>query len=141
MLRQRPPLRALLISSVAAVIGAAGTVLAVALAWPVGVRIIAVAILVAGLLLGVVAVVSTRRLVTTVTLDADGYLIDRPGRIARGAWPDVAKVTMEGPRLTFLASAAATTGDSVLCLRGADDPTFAALAVAVRRRLDADRAA
>ena len=140
VLRQRPPLRALLISSVVAVVGAAGTVLALALDWASAVLIIAVVLLVAGLLLGVVAVVTTRRLMTTVALDAGGYLIMRPGRRARGNWSDVAKVTLEGPALTLLPSADATTGDTIICLRGPDDPTFAALAAAVRDRLEADRA-
>lgn len=134
VLRQRPPLRALLISSVATVIGAVGTVLAVALAWPTAVLVVAIMVLVAGLLLGVVAVVAIRRLMTTVVLDADGYLIRRPGHQARGAWADVSKVTLEGPTLTLRPA-----GDSIICLRGAGDPTFTALASAVRARLDADR--
>lgn len=139
VLRQRPPLRALLISSIGALVAAVLLVVGAALSWPAAAIALSAVLLVFSILFGVLALFVTRGLDTSVRVDEEGYAISRPRHRAEGRWSDVDRVSMEGLKLTLFSKADPETGDSIVCLNGPDDPDLISLMYAIRNRLDADR--
>jgi hypothetical protein len=134
-----PPVRALAIASLVAVVGAALAVGSRAL----GLGRVALVAGVAGLVLGVVlalaAAILVVRLRSTLLLDSDGITVIRGRRTDQLPWSDITSVNLAGPRLTLVTKAASGIGVSVLNPRSSTDPKFLALLAAIRGRLDADR--
>jgi hypothetical protein len=137
-LRPRPPLRALVIGSVVAVIGALLVVLAGILDLPLVLTIIGIALLIFAVSLVVAALVLTARLRTGLTLDAEAVRVVRGRRSRAVPWSKIDSVSLKGPRLTFTLN---DGGPSVMVVnpRSPGDPTFVNLVAAIRERLNADR--
>jgi hypothetical protein len=134
-----PPVRALALASVVAVVGAALTVGSRAL----GLGPVVLVMGVAGLLLAAAVTLAVIILVTrvrsTLLLDPHGITVIRGRRTDHLPWSDINRVHLAGPRLTFVTEPAGDAGVSVINPRGRTDPTFVALVAAIRGRLDADR--
>jgi hypothetical protein len=138
-LTARPPVWALAIASLVAVVGAALAVGSRAL----GLGPVALVTGIVGLVLGVVLVLAAAilvvRLRSTLLLDGQGLTVLHGRRTDRLLWSDITSVNLAGPRLTFVTESASGTGVSILNPRSRTDPTFLALVAAIRDRLDADR--
>jgi hypothetical protein len=134
-----PPVRALAIASVVAVVGAALTVGSRALGLGPVVLVMGVAGLVLGVALALVTAILVVRLRSTFLLDTDGITVIRGRRTERLPWSDINSVNLAGPRLTLVTEPASGAGVSVINPRSRTDPTFLALIAAIRGRLDADR--
>ena len=137
-LRSRPPIRALAISAVAAVAGAAVLVLA---GHPV-VFAIGVVLLAFGVLLAATALVLVARLRSTVRLSTDGLSVTGGpavgGRRQQSlAWTDIAKVESRGHRLVALATEGGR--DLMITVPDTATPTYARLVESLRTRLDTSR--
>jgi hypothetical protein len=153
-LNPRPPLRALAVGSVAAVVGALLVVLgsaqqrgatpleppgqARALHLPLVLTVIGIALLILAMSLVVAALVLTARLRTALTLDAEAIRVTRGRRTRAVAWSGIESVSLRGPRLTFTSKGG---GSAVVVVnpRSPGNPTFLALVAAIRERLNADR--
>ena len=134
-----PPVRALAIASVVAMVGATLIVGSGALGLGPFVLAVGVAGLGLAVALSVAALTLVARLRCTLVLDPDGITVIRARRISRLAWSDIDRVSLAGPRLTLVTKASGGADVSVVNLRGQSDPTFTSLARAIRGRLDADR--
>ena len=134
-----PPVRALAIAAVVAMVGAALIVGSRALGLGPVVLAVGVAGLGLAVALSVAALILVARLRCTLVLDTDGIAVIRARRTNRLAWSDIDKVSLTGPRLTLVTKASDGADVSVVNLRGQRDPTFISLARAIRGRLDADR--
>jgi hypothetical protein len=121
-----------------AVVGALLLVLWGVLDWPVGLAVLAVALLVLGVALGVTALVLTARVRTTVETDDHQMAVARGGRSAVARWVDVDEVQVVGHRLTLRNKEGAGLV-TVLNPRVRANPVFLALMAEVQQRLDADR--
>jgi hypothetical protein len=137
-LRARPPVRALAISSIAAVAGAVVLVLA---GHPV-VFAIGVVLLAFSVLLAAAALVLAARLRSTVRLSADGLSVTGGpavgGRRQQSlAWTEIAKVESHGHRLVALATEGGP--DLTITVPDTRTPTYARLVDSLRVRLDTSR--
>jgi Bacterial PH domain len=134
-----PPVRALAIASVVAIVGAALMVGSRALG--LGPFVLAVGATGLGLavVLAIAAVVLVLRLRSTLVLDRDGITVIRARRTRRLSWSDIESVNLTGPRLTLVSKVSGRADVSVLNLRSQSDPTFISLVRAIQGRLDADR--
>jgi len=137
ILTPRPPVPALAIAAVTALVGAGLMVASRGLDLGPVVLVIglvglglAVALAVAALLLGT-------RARAELVLGPEAITIRRAGQERRVPWADIGTVTLTGPRLTLVRKTGA--GVVVLNPRTPTDPTFAALLSALQHRLDADR--
>lgn len=97
------PLRAFVVAGIASVLGAAICVLSSALAWPIGLLILGVVGLVAGVALAVTGWLISRRQRASVTLSDDGYRVHTAAGNEQGAWAAVSKVSMteDGSRISL----------------------------------------
>jgi hypothetical protein len=137
-LTPRPPLRALAIGSVAAVIGALLVVLAGISDLPLVLTIIGIALLIVAVALVTTALALTARLRTALTLDAEAVRVTRGGRTRTVPWSGIDSVSLQGSRLTFTPKGA-EPAVAVVNPRSPSNPTFLALVAAIRQRLNADR--
>jgi hypothetical protein len=137
-LTPRPPLRALAIGSVAAVVGALLVVLAGILDLPLVLTIIGITLLILAVSLVVAALALTARLRTGLILDAEGIRVSRGRQAHTLRWSEIDSVNLRGPRLTFTPKGA-EPAVAVLNPRSPSDPTFLALVAAIRGRLNTDR--
>ena len=133
-----PPVRALAISAGLVVVGALLLVLASANGWAVGVRVLAVVLVVLGVALALAALVLTRRIRSVVLSTADAITVEHARERQTLAWSEVGEVRVVGHRLV-LSRKAAGGSVSVLNPRMRANPTFLALMSEVQQRLDADR--
>jgi len=136
-----PPLRALAISAGAALLGAAGVVLASALGWPGWTIVVAVTVLGLAILLAVVALVAARRLQATVVLEESAITVVSGRARDSLAWSHIERVVQEGPRLTLVARQGVPAAADLVVLRPGpeSDAVFARLVSEIRSRLDRDR--
>ena len=137
-LRARPPVRALAISAVAAVAGAAVLVLA---GHPV-VFVIGIVLLAFGVLLATAALVLAARLRSTVRFSPDGLSVTGGSAFGRRrqqslAWTEIAKVESHGHRLVALATEGGP--DLTITVPDTRTPTYARLVDSLRVRLDTSR--
>jgi hypothetical protein len=132
-----PPVRALAIAAVTALVGAGLMVASRVLdLGPVGlvVGLVGLALAVA---LAVAALVLGARARADLIMEPDTITVRRGGQERRVPWSDIDSVTLTGPRLTLVRK----TGPGVVLVnpRTPTDPTFTALLSAIQDRLDADR--
>ena len=138
-LKPAPPVRAMAISAVTAIVGAGLIGLATANAWSLAVVLVGIALLIFGVSLAVTALLLVMRMRTVVTVGSDELAAIR-GRESRSVpWPMIDKVSLRGPRLTVITKTGGCANLVVVNQRTPADPTFASLIAAVRRRLDVDR--
>jgi hypothetical protein len=104
----------------------------------VGVLVLAVVLAVLGVLLGLVALVLTRRVRSVVVSTTDGITIEHGGERQTLRWAEVGGVRVVGHRLV-LSRLEGEGSVSVLNPRMRSNPTFLALMADVQQRLDADR--
>jgi Zn-dependent alcohol dehydrogenase len=132
-----PPVRALAIAAVTALVGAALVVGSRMLDLGTTVLVVGVVGLGLAVALAVAALVLGARSRADLVLGPDAVTIRRAGQAQRVPWADIDNVTLAGPRLTMVRK----TGADVVVInpRTPTDPTFTALLGALSRRLDADR--
>ena len=139
VLALRPPVRALAITAVTALLGALLVVLAQVLELGLVLIIIGVALLCFACSLGVISALLMARLRSTVVLDADAIRVIRGRRTSRVPWSAVDHVMLKGPRLTLVTKPDQGEAVTVVNPRTPTDPTFLSLVAAVQGRLNADR--
>lgn len=132
-----PPVRALAIAAVTALVAAALAVASRMLDLGSVVLVVGVVGLGLGVALAVAALVLAARSRADLVLGADAVTVRRAGRTQRVSWADIDNVSLTGPRLTMVRK----TGPDLVVVnpRTPTDPTFTALLAALSRRLDADR--
>lgn len=135
----RPPLRAYALAGLIAAAGALLSVMAAASGWGVGLVVLGLAVLVAGVALLGVAAAAAARMRVRVALTEAGYHVTGPGGERSGTWADVQRITLaaDGNRLTLHHAADRRT--LLVTPRGAHDPELERLGEAMGRHLDADR--
>jgi hypothetical protein len=133
-----PPVRALAISAIAALLAISLLLADAVVGLPVGLVIVAVVLLVLGLALALTGVVLTRRLRTSVALTADSITVTSRRRRESVAWSDVHEVALRGSRLVLVNETGAAH-TSVVNPRPPGDPTFMSLVVALQDRLNRSR--
>ncbi len=138
-LSARPPVRALAITAVTAVVGAALVVVASALDWPTAFAVIGVVLLALAFALAVLAFVLVAQLRVAVQVDAETLTIARGSQRTVLAWSDVREVALRGRRVVLLLKGDSAQAVSIVNPRGPTDPTFLALLRALQRQLDDDR--
>jgi hypothetical protein len=134
----RPPVRALMIASFTAIIGAAMMVLTAVSRWPTGLMWVGGCIMAAAVGLSAAALVATQRLQSVVLLDGTGLTVVRGQRRSVTPWSDIEEVTLRGPQLR-LTKRAGQPPETIVQPPGTPEAVFTALVDAVRRRLDASR--
>lgn len=132
-----PPVRALAIASVAALLGAVLVVLSATTGLPGLVLVVGVVLLLAGLALAIAGLVLTARLKTTVSLDSDGLHLSRGTARTELPWREITGVDLTANHILVRTSTA--DGAQILNPRGPSDPSVRRLMNAVREALDADR--
>jgi hypothetical protein len=133
------PVRSLAISAGAAVIAAAMMVLGNALDLPQFIVIAGVGLMIFAVLLAVVALVLTRRLRTTLILDATSITILNGRRRQVLQWSMIEVVRRQGSRLLLITKPAGGRDVTVVNPRAESDATFAALIAEIQKRLNTDR--
>jgi hypothetical protein len=134
-----PPVRALAIAAIAAIVGVALMVGSRMLGLGPVVLIIGCAALVGAVVVAVAAVVLVAWIRSTLVLDTDGITVTRGRQTSRMPWSTIKTVRLAGPRLTFVNKEPGGSDVTVLNPRSSTDPTFLALIAAIRGRLNADR--
>jgi hypothetical protein len=114
-------------------------VLTSALQLPQAVAVAGMAIMIFAVVLAAVALVLTVRLRTTLILDSQSITIIKGRRRRVLEWSTIDSVTMRGPRLVLITKPEGRGDATIVNPGGAAEPTFAALASEISRRLDADR--
>ena len=134
-----PPVRALAIAAVAALVGVG--LVALARTYGLGSVVLGVGFVGLGLAvaLAVVALVSVARVRTVLELGREAITLTRAGQQRRVPWAEIDSVTLAGPRLLLVHKAGPAGDVPVLNPRRPYDPTFTALLRAIQRRLDVDR--
>jgi len=133
------PVRSLAISAGAAVIAAAMIVLGNALDLPQLIVIAGVGLMIFAVLLAVVALVLTRRLRTTLILDATSITILNGRRRQVLQWSMIEVVRRQGSRLLLITKPEGGCDVTVVNPRAESDATFAALIAEIQKRLNTDR--
>jgi hypothetical protein len=133
------PVRSLAISAGAAVIAAAMIVLGNALDLPQFIVIAGVGLMIFAVLLAVVALVLTRRLRTTLILDATSITILNGRRRQVLQWSMIEVVRRQGSRLLLVTKPEGGRDVTVFNPRAESDATFAALIAEIQKRLNTDR--
>jgi hypothetical protein len=133
------PVRSLAISAGAAVIAAAMMVLGNALDLPQFIVIAGVGLMIFAVLLAVVALVLTRRLRTTLILDATSITILNGRRRQVLQWSMIEVVRRQGSRLLLITKPEGGRDVTVVNPRAESDATFAALIAEIQKRLNTDR--
>lgn len=137
VLRPRPPIRALAIASLAALVGAVLTVLAGALDLPGAVLLLGAVVLAMALALAVASLVLTARLRSTISLDPTGLKLSRGPQRVDLAWGDISAVDLTADSIVLRTKDDGRT--EVPNPRGISDPVVSRMLNAVREALDADR--
>ena len=132
-----PPTRAFTITAVAALVGAGLVVAAGTLDWPLAVTVVGGALLVFAVTLAALALLTLFRFHTVLVLDSSAVTVVRGRKRTRLPWANVSRVTLRGPRLTFITKHAGEV--SVMNARTPTDPAFTGLVAAIRTKMDADR--
>jgi uncharacterized membrane protein len=132
-----PPVRALAIAAVTALVGAALMVVSQVLDLGPVVLVVGLVGLVLAVILAVAALALGVRARAQLVLEAEAVTVRRSGQQSRVPWSDIDTVTLTGPRLTLVRKSGADV--VVVNPRTPADPTFAALLAALQRRLDTDR--
>lgn len=132
-----PPVRALAIAAVTALVGA-GLILT-SRVLDLGALVLLIGLVGLGLAvaLAVAALVLTARARAELVMETEAIAVLRGGQVQRVPWAEIDTVTLTGPRLALVRKAGADV--VVLNPRTPTDPTFTALLTAISRRLDADR--
>ena len=99
--RQRPPLRALVLAAVLALVGILLLLMADLLDRQLALTALGVVGVVLGLALFAAAWFLARSMRVEVVLDDDGYRLAGPGRVEKGTWAGIGKVTLGGSRITL----------------------------------------
>ena len=136
-LRAFPPVRALAIAAGAALVAIVMLAFTPAGRGSTGFTVAAVVLLAAGVALALGAVFLSRALRASVRVDDRALTVRRGRRTESLAWPDTSEVRLQGVRLTAVAKQGAVV--TLISPRGPEDPTFVAMLLAIRKRLDADR--
>ncbi len=139
VLALRPPVRALAITAVMALLGALLVVSARVFELGLALVIIGGALLFLAVSLGAISALLVARFRSTVVLAADAITVIRGRRTSRVAWSAVDHVMLKGPRLTLVTKPDRGEAVTVVNPRTPTDPTFVSLVAAVRSRLNADR--
>jgi hypothetical protein len=137
LLRPDPPVRALAIASLGAVVGAVLIVLAASLDLHGAVTMLGLAVLGAALALAVTGLVLTARLKSTVILDQAGLSFRRGSRQHTLGWGAIRAVELTDSSIVIRARDDADV--ELANPRGATDRVVRALLTAVRNALDTDR--
>ena len=138
-LKPAPPVRAMAISSVGAVVGAGLIVLAASQKWPLATVVLGIVLLTLAVSLALTALLLVSRMRMVVVARADALAVLR-GRQSRSVpWSMIDNVSLQGPRLTVVTKSGGGADLVVINPRTQPNPTFLALIAAVRRRLDVDR--
>jgi hypothetical protein len=133
------PVRSLAISAGAAVIAAAMIVLGNALDLPQFIVIAGVGLMIFAVLLAVVALVLTRRLRTTLILDATSITILNGRRRQVLPWSMIEVVRRQRSRLLLITKPEGGRDVTVFNPRAEGDATFAELIAEIQKRLNTDR--
>ena len=132
-----PPVRALAIAAVTALVGAGLMVAAQVLDLGPVVLVVGLVGLGLAVALAVAALVLAARARADLVMEPEAITVRRAGQERRVPWGDIDSVTLTGPRLTLVRKTGA--GVVVVNPRTPTDPTFTALLNAIQRRLDTDR--
>ena len=135
----RPPVRAYALASLIAAAGAVLTVVSSSAGWGAPATAFCLALLIAGVVLLVAAVVAASKMRVRVSLTDAGYEVTGPGGDRSGTWKDVSRITLaaDGHRLTLHHSPEKRT--MLVTPWGAHDPELERIGQAMAKRLDADR--
>jgi hypothetical protein len=137
VLRARPPVRALAIASLGALVGAVVIVLAETFGLPVVVLVLGILILAAAVALAVAGLLLTARLKTTVVVGPTGMEISRGSQRRELAWSEITGVDLTATHI--LVRTGKERGAEVANPRGSSDPEVSRLLASLRSALDADR--
>ena len=132
-----PPVRALAIAAVTALVGAG--LMVASRVFDLGLVVLVVGLVGVGLAvaLAVAALIVAARGRADLVMEPDAITVRQAGHEHRVPWADIDTVTLTGPRLTLVRKTGA--GLVVVNPRTPTDPTFNALLSAIQDRLDADR--
>jgi hypothetical protein len=138
VLRPSPPLRGLAISAAAVLVGVVVMVAATEFGWPAPLTWLALALVVAGAVIGVAAWVSARRLRSEIVVRETGITVAGVRGRTTLPWSAVDRVTAIDNQLVLIRK---DDGPQVLIVnpRGAREPSYVRLVTAIRRRMDDDR--
>jgi hypothetical protein len=134
----RPPVRALMIASCMAIVGAAVMVLTAVTRSPAGLLWAGGLIMAAAVALAVAALVATQRLQSVVLVDPTALTVVRGQRRSVTAWSDVDEVALRGPQL-LVTTRTGERGETIMKPPGTSEVVFASLVSAIRQRLDESR--
>ena len=134
--RQRPPLRALVLAAGFGLLGIVLLLMADLLDRQLTLTTLGVVGVVLGLALFAAAWLLARSMRVEVVLDDDGYRLAGPGRVERGTWAGIVKVTLGASRITLHRKDGARV-QLVVARGGRAD--MDALGQDIAARLDADR--
>jgi hypothetical protein len=132
-----PPVRALAIAAVTALVGAGLMVAAGVLDLGSVVLVVGLVGLVLAVALALAALVLSARARADLALGPEAISVRRAGQVSRVPWAEIETVTLTGPRLALVRKAGADL--VVVNPRTPTDPTFTALLMALQQRLDNDR--
>lgn len=136
VVRQRPPLRGLVLAAGAMLAGAVLMLISDLLTGPVALTLTGLTVLVIGGVAFCVPWFTARSMRVEVVLDENGYRITGAGNSESGDWSDITKVTRGEGRITFHRRDGARV-QLVMAPNGRGD--LDALGDDIARRLDADR--
>lgn len=136
VVRQRPPIRALVLGAAAMVTGAALLLLADLLDWHLALTVAGAVALLAGIAVFVAAWWVARSMRVEVRLDEAGYWITGPRIRQSGAWADIGRVTRGTDRITIHRKDGSR---ALLVVTPGGTADLDALSDDLARRLDADR--
>ncbi|MGI8459137.1 MAG: hypothetical protein ACR2LI_13640 [Propionibacteriaceae bacterium] len=138
LLRPRPPLRGLAISAVAILVGVVVLVAASEFGWPPAASWVGLTLGFAGVLVGVAAWVSARRLRSEIVVRTNGLTVAGARGRTTLPWSEIEGVTAIEHQLILNRT---DGGPEVVIInpRGGREPAYPALVEAIRRRMDADR--
>ena len=132
-----PPVRALAIAAVTALVGAGLMVASRMLDLGTVVLVVGLVGLGLAVALALTALVLVARSRAELVMEPEAITVRRTGQVQRLPWAEIDTVTLTGPRLALVRKAG--TDVVVINPRTPTDPTFVALLAAISRRLDADR--
>jgi len=136
-LAARPPVRALAIAAVTALMGAG--LMVASRVFDLGSVVLVIGLVGLGLAVGlaVAVLILVARARVDLVLDPDSITVRQAGKERRVPWAEIDTVTLTGSRLTLVRKTGA--GVVVVNPRTPADPTFTALLSTIQHRLDADR--